>query len=168
MVYRDISIVIRERFPTLETCVTAGEKEIFINLIICLRIFNCWWIEKIPWNRISISSILDSNCMGYEWIEKSLSRRKNSFSSSTSRSTRCEFIIEIHWIILYVKRVLAFRGNLGTLLGYDWVPIPLLYSQVVSLSVRIYFIIGLLGRQNLQQAVDNKYIDPVCSSLLRL
>lgn len=40
---------------------------------------------------------------------------------------------------------------LGTIFGYDWISIPLVYTQVVNLAVRSYFIVSLLARQ---------YLDP--------
>ena len=42
-----------------------------------------------------------------------------------------------------------FSGRLGTLLCYAWVNIPLVYTQIVTLSVNIYFGVALLGRQHL-------------------
>lgn len=36
---------------------------------------------------------------------------------------------------------------MGALLSYDFQPIPLIYTVVVCLSVRLYFIAALLGRQ---------------------
>ncbi|KAF8362729.1 hypothetical protein PRIPAC_89652 [Pristionchus pacificus] len=133
MVYRDISIVIRERFPTLETCVTAG----YLT------------VDELKKFR-GIGSRFPQYWTPIAWVMSGLRR---AYREGRIHSPQALQDLQ--------DRVLAFRGNLGTLLGYDWVPIPLLYSQVVSLSVRIYFIIGLLGRQNLQQAVDNKYIDPI-------
>ncbi|GMT14730.1 hypothetical protein PFISCL1PPCAC_6027, partial [Pristionchus fissidentatus] len=133
MVYRDISIVIRERFPTLETCVAAG----YITM------------EELAKFR-GIGSRFPQYWTPIAWVMSGLRR---AYREGRIHSPQALQDLQ--------DRVLAFRGNLGTLLGYDWVPIPLLYSQVVSLSVRIYFIIGILGRQNLIQAVDQKYIDPI-------
>ncbi|KAK6020843.1 hypothetical protein OSTOST_13496, partial [Ostertagia ostertagi] len=40
-----------------------------------------------------------------------------------------------------------FRHGLAALLKYDWVPVPLVYPQVIFLAVRFYFVICLFGRQ---------------------
>ncbi|VDP12333.1 unnamed protein product [Onchocerca flexuosa] len=40
-----------------------------------------------------------------------------------------------------------FRYNLQLLCNYDWVPIPLVYSQVVFLAVYVHFIACLISRQ---------------------
>jgi len=37
------------------------------------------------------------------------------------------------------------------LCNYDWVPVPLVYSQVVFVSVRVYFILCLVARQSFIQ-----------------
>ena len=43
----------------------------------------------------------------------------------------------------------SFGSCAGTLLCYAWVNIPLVYTQIVTISVHIYFIVALLGRQHL-------------------
>uniref|UniRef100_A0A8R1I0Y1 Bestrophin homolog n=1 Tax=Caenorhabditis japonica TaxID=281687 RepID=A0A8R1I0Y1_CAEJA len=42
-----------------------------------------------------------------------------------------------------------FRVNILSLTLFDWVPVPLVYTQVVHLAVRSYFLVALLGRQYL-------------------
>uniref|UniRef100_A0A914HZ86 Bestrophin homolog n=1 Tax=Globodera rostochiensis TaxID=31243 RepID=A0A914HZ86_GLORO len=41
----------------------------------------------------------------------------------------------------------AFREKLQMLINYDWVPVPLAYSQVVFLATRVYFLLCLFSRQ---------------------
>lgn len=48
---------------------------------------------------------------------------------------------------------MEFRKELGRVLSYDFQPIPLLYTVVVCLTVRLYFIIALFGRQILYPKV---------------
>ena len=43
--------------------------------------------------------------------------------------------------------ILIIKGNLGATLGYDWINLPVLYTQVVTLAVYSYFGFALLGRQ---------------------
>ncbi|GBO04903.1 Bestrophin-1, partial [Araneus ventricosus] len=45
----------------------------------------------------------------------------------------------------------VFRGNCGMLFSYDWVSIPLVYTQVVTLAIYTYFLATVMGRQ---------YLDP--------
>uniref|UniRef100_A0A183CJS5 Bestrophin homolog n=1 Tax=Globodera pallida TaxID=36090 RepID=A0A183CJS5_GLOPA len=51
------------------------------------------------------------------------------------------------WIDKSVSDIQHFRHGLATLMKYDWVPIPLLYPQIVFLAVRLYFLICLISRQ---------------------
>ncbi|XP_069183726.1 bestrophin-2 isoform X1 [Procambarus clarkii] len=44
------------------------------------------------------------------------------------------------------------RGKCGGLLSYDWISIPLVYTQVVSLAVYTFFLSTIMGRQFLDPA----------------
>lgn len=50
-----------------------------------------------------------------------------------------------------LDQIAAFRGGCGMLTSYDWINIPLVYTQVVTLAVYTFFISTLMGRQ---------YLDP--------
>lgn len=54
-----------------------------------------------------------------------------------------------------------FRGLCGGLLSYDWISIPLVYTQVVTLAVYSFFISTIMGRQFLDpaQKIPNHDID---------
>ena len=41
----------------------------------------------------------------------------------------------------------SISGRTGTLISYAWVNIPLVYTQIVTLSVHIYFMVALLGKK---------------------
>lgn len=45
------------------------------------------------------------------------------------------------------QEIQHFRQGIATLLKYDWVPIPLLYPQLVFLAVRLYFAVCLISKQ---------------------
>ncbi|KAJ1523655.1 hypothetical protein ONE63_001497 [Megalurothrips usitatus] len=45
-----------------------------------------------------------------------------------------------------------FRAGCGKLLSFDWISIPLVYTQVVTLAVHFYFIATLMGNQYLDVA----------------
>lgn len=47
------------------------------------------------------------------------------------------------------QKINLLRLQVATLACYDWVPVPLLYTQVVSLAVHSYFVVALMGRQYL-------------------
>jgi len=48
------------------------------------------------------------------------------------------------WLIL---KITGFRASLTEVLNYGHVPIPLVYSQVVTLAVRLFFFFALIGKQ---------------------
>ncbi|XP_074600332.1 bestrophin-1-like isoform X2 [Brevipalpus obovatus] len=53
----------------------------------------------------------------------------------------------------------AFRGNCGMLFAFDWVSIPLVYTQTVTICVYTYFGAKLIGRQ----FTESKLNDPKIS-----
>merc|ERR1719362_961272 len=48
-----------------------------------------------------------------------------------------------------LSEIQAYTNCCGTLLCYAWVNIPLVYTQIVTISCYIYFGVSLLGRQHL-------------------
>ena len=46
-----------------------------------------------------------------------------------------------------IKEINKFRSGCGGLLDYDWISIPLVYTQVVTLAVYTFFLSSLMGRQ---------------------
>lgn len=54
-----------------------------------------------------------------------------------------------------VEHLNKFRNGLGTLLDYDWISVPLVYTQVVTLTVYSYFLTTLISRQILEVHGDN-------------
>jgi len=53
-----------------------------------------------------------------------------------------------------LDEIAKFRGNCGGLTSYDWINIPLVYTQVVTLSVYTFFVSTLFGRQYLDSSRD--------------
>jgi len=48
---------------------------------------------------------------------------------------------------MLLNELCTFRGLCGSVLNYDWISIPLVYTQVVTLAVYMYCITSLMGRQ---------------------
>ncbi|KAF0304990.1 Bestrophin-3 [Amphibalanus amphitrite] len=46
-----------------------------------------------------------------------------------------------------VDSINTFRSGLGSVLNYDWISVPLVYTQTVTLAVYTFFIAELMGRQ---------------------
>ena len=51
-----------------------------------------------------------------------------------------------------IDRIDQFRGMAGTMINQDWVTIPLVYTQVVTLAVYTYLLSNLMARQFLDPA----------------
>uniref|UniRef100_A0A914WUT2 Bestrophin homolog n=1 Tax=Plectus sambesii TaxID=2011161 RepID=A0A914WUT2_9BILA len=128
LVFRNISTAVRKRFPTDDTLVTAG--------LMTEQ-------EKIAFD--SVISPHKKNYLPTHW------------SMLLLRQARLEgrIMSDIFLRDLYEK-INQFRGCVGKLAQYDWVPIPLVYTQVVFLTVRCYFLIALMGRQYIRPSNDRK------------
>ncbi|CAL4065754.1 unnamed protein product, partial [Meganyctiphanes norvegica] len=60
-----------------------------------------------------------------------------------------------------IDKIGDLRGTCGSLLSYDWINVPLVYTQVVTIAVFTFFATTLLGRQFLDPAkgFENSEID---------
>ncbi|KAL3990124.1 Bestrophin RFP-TM chloride channel family protein [Acanthocheilonema viteae] len=118
-VFRDISAQVKKRFPTTDSMINAGIllKEEKEKLDTIKLQYNKYWVP-IRW----IHSI-------------ALKARKEEIITSNL----------LYWKLC--AEVDKFRYNLQLLYNYDWVPIPLVYSQVVFLAVYVYFFVCLISRQ---------------------
>ncbi|CAO4376020.1 unnamed protein product [Caenorhabditis nigoni] len=120
IIFRDISMRVRKRFPTLETVVAAGfmlesEREKYVELNLK---YNKYFLP-IQW---CYSLLYEARAQGKIGADVMLNE--------------------------LIKSVGDFRRGLGQLCNFDWVPIPLVYPQVVFLAVRIYFFLCLIARQS--------------------
>uniref|UniRef100_F1LC61 Bestrophin homolog n=1 Tax=Ascaris suum TaxID=6253 RepID=F1LC61_ASCSU len=119
LVYRDISVGVRKRFPTHQSIVQAGfmldhEKEKLESIKLD---YDKYWVP-INW----------SYTLFFE------ARRAEKIASDAMTNKLCD-------------EMKVFRNNLQMLCNYDWVPIPLVYPQVVMIAVYFYFTVCLVSRQ---------------------
>ncbi|CAD6200026.1 unnamed protein product [Caenorhabditis auriculariae] len=112
LVFRDISMRVRRRFPNILSLVEAGfleESELDDLEAVHARPGNRYWV---PMNWAN-SIILEAH-------QNKIIDQPTAFNN----------------LILALKE---FRISLETLCKYDWIPIPIAYPQVVFLAVRVYF-----------------------------
>ncbi|CEF70259.1 Bestrophin/UPF0187 family-containing protein [Strongyloides ratti] len=137
LVYRDISTKARKMFPTIDSMVKKGyltEEEYQKLMIASENTIAPWWIT-MQW---AIDLIINAE-------------KENKLANGYFGVQDC------------LKVLIAYRNMLHNLLLLDWFPIPLAYTQIVSLTVRTYFAIAILGRQYLHsepyQNTASKTID---------
>uniref|UniRef100_A0A0N5APH8 Bestrophin homolog n=1 Tax=Syphacia muris TaxID=451379 RepID=A0A0N5APH8_9BILA len=58
-----------------------------------------------------------------------------------------KFWMPIRWAMHIIRDARSTFDDHLNLWFTDWVPVPLVYTQVIFVSVRLYFIVALLGRQ---------------------
>lgn len=60
-----------------------------------------------------------------------------------------------------IKEINKFRMGCGGLLDYDWISIPLVYTQVVTLAVYTFFLSSLMGRQflDIEKGLEGHDVD---------
>ncbi|CAJ0603932.1 unnamed protein product [Cylicocyclus nassatus] len=119
LVFRDLSLKVRRRFPNLDSVVTAGflhENELQ-SLTEIRIVYNKYWVP-INW---ALNTCVKALEKGY---------------------------FETPYAMIVVQtEIKTFRTALAMLCNFDWVPVPIAYPQVVFLAVRSYFIICLISRQ---------------------
>ncbi|VBB25173.1 unnamed protein product [Acanthocheilonema viteae] len=125
LVLRDISVRIQKRFPTMNSLVEAGfMTKNELEKFESLEIsYDKYWLP-ITW---SVTHVLNA-------------RRSGKVINDLETSK-------------LIDELKAFRECLQTLTNYDWVPLPLVYPQVITISVYFYFIVCLFARQNFRAAV---------------
>ncbi|CAD6199939.1 unnamed protein product [Caenorhabditis auriculariae] len=140
LVYRDVSPAVRRRFPTLRHLVTSG----------LLR-------EDELAEFDSVVSRPAKYWQPVQWIFCYINMARDE-----------GFIRDSYLYIDLNAKIEKFRGHLLALVQFDFVPMPLVYTQVVTLAVRSYFFIALFGRQFLDPTRSSRPIDlyfPIFSTL---
>ena len=59
-------------------------------------------------------------------------------------------------MLALIEQIDKFRGLAGGLINHDWVTIPLVYTQVVTLAVYTFLLSTLMGRQFLNPVNTTK------------
>uniref|UniRef100_A0A7E4WC07 Bestrophin homolog n=1 Tax=Panagrellus redivivus TaxID=6233 RepID=A0A7E4WC07_PANRE len=119
MVFRDTNTSVKKRFPTMDHLVTAG---------------------LMTENELKEYDSIISPQLKY-WVPM-------NWTFGLLRKSRELGLIESD--IIYVdmlEKMRQYRIQILNLTLFDWVPVPLVYTQVVNLAVRSYFFVALFGRQ---------------------
>ncbi|XP_040006273.1 bestrophin-3-like isoform X1 [Xiphias gladius] len=124
LIFRSVSTAVCKRFPTMDHVVEAG----FMT----------------PEERKVFDNIRSPH-LKY-WIPVVWF---SNLASKARQEGRIQDSIDLQNILNEMNR---FRTRCATLFGYDWVGIPLVYTQVVTLAVYTFFFACLIGRQFLDPA----------------
>uniref|UniRef100_A0A0K0FVH0 Bestrophin homolog n=1 Tax=Strongyloides venezuelensis TaxID=75913 RepID=A0A0K0FVH0_STRVS len=124
LIFRDFSTKARKMFPSVDSIKEKGyltEEEYQKLMLASTKTIAPWWIP-VQW---ALDLIISAE-------------KENRLNNGHFGVQDC------------VKVILANRKLNHNLLILDWFPIPLAYTQIVALTVRIYFWIACLGRQFLR------------------
>ncbi|CAJ0584236.1 unnamed protein product, partial [Mesorhabditis spiculigera] len=119
--FQNTSTVIKKRFPTMEHLVAAGlmTEEEKAELDNTATPHGVWWLPAHWFVQLAV-----------------LARRE------------CRIHDDFHLKTL-IDDVMEFRGMCGMIWSYDWISVPLVYTQVVTIAVYSFFAASLFGRQYL-------------------
>ncbi|XP_066585672.1 bestrophin-4-like isoform X2 [Prorops nasuta] len=123
LVLRSISSAVKRRFPTLDHVVDSG----FMTSIE-LELFNS--VPSLEFNTYWIPCT---------WFINLLKEARKTHRLSDPQGLK--FIME---------EFNDYRGKCGMLWSYDWVSIPLVYTQVVTIATYSFFAVAIIGRQYIE------------------
>ncbi|GMS95961.1 hypothetical protein PENTCL1PPCAC_18136, partial [Pristionchus entomophagus] len=133
LVFRDISLKVRKRFPNMETIVKSGFMEEHEKLMYeeTKCDFNKYWLPLNWAGAMCMKSRETGRLNGDNYLQGVLQELKN------------------------------FRTSLALLCNFDWVPVPLAYPQLVICAVRSYFFLCLIARQYIigNEAINKSTLD---------
>ncbi|KOC70176.1 Bestrophin-3 [Habropoda laboriosa] len=120
LVLRSISSAVKKRFPTLDHVVDSGfmtSLELELFLAVPSLEFNTYWIP-CTW-----------------------------FINLLKEARQYHRIPDPQGLKLIMEEFNEFRTKCGLLWSYDWISIPLVYTQVVTLATYSFFAVALMARQ---------------------
>ncbi|XP_008583174.1 PREDICTED: bestrophin-2 [Galeopterus variegatus] len=128
LILRSVSTAVFKRFPTIDHVVEAGfmTREERKKFENLNSSYNKFWVPCV-------------------W-----------FSNLAAQARREGRIRDNSALKLLLEELNVFRGKCGMLFHYDWISVPLVYTQVVTIAVYSYFLACLIGRQFLDPAQGYK------------
>lgn len=120
LVLRSISSAVKKRFPTLDHVVDSGfmtSLELELFLAVPSSEFNTYWIPAT-------------------WFINLLKEARQNHRIPDPQGLK-----------LIMEEFSDFRTRCGLLWSFDWISIPLVYTQVVTLATYSFFAVALIARQ---------------------
>ncbi|XP_054832020.1 bestrophin-2 [Eublepharis macularius] len=124
LILRSVSTAVFKRFPTIDHVVEAGfmTREERKKYENLNSSYNKYWIPCV-------------------W-----------FTNLAAQARKEGRILDNSALKLLMEELNLFRGNCSMLFHYDWISVPLVYTQVVTIAVYSFFVACLIGRQFLDPA----------------
>ncbi|XP_028667077.1 bestrophin-4 [Erpetoichthys calabaricus] len=128
LILRSVSTRVRKRFPTMEHIVEAGfmTRDELKKFDSLYSDFNKYWIP-LAW-----------------------------FTNLAAQARREGRVRDDVALRLLMDELNNYRAKCSMLFHYDWISIPLVYTQVVTIAVYSFFAVCLIGRQFLDTTKDYK------------
>ncbi|XP_062974802.1 bestrophin-1 [Elgaria multicarinata webbii] len=126
LILRSVSTAVFKRFPSIEHIVTAGlmTPEEHKKFDSLNSLHNKFWIPCVWFSNLAVKARNDGRIRDSVLLQGILNEMN------------------------------ALRSQCGRLYGYDWISIPLVYTQVVTVAVYSFFLACLIGRQFLDPAKE--------------
>ncbi|KAL1489718.1 hypothetical protein ABEB36_013654 [Hypothenemus hampei] len=79
-----------------------------------------------------------------------------AWAANVTTRARHEGIIRDDFSVRSIlDQINIFRSKCGEMLAYDWISVPLVYTQVVTMAVYSYFLVTVIGNQFLEAPIAN-------------
>ncbi|KAK7068159.1 chloride channel protein, partial [Halocaridina rubra] len=151
LILRSISSAVKKRFPTLEHLVEAGfitSTELGIFNLVPNKEFNTYWVP-CTWFTALLRDIKSQKRIPDPMGIKHIMEEFNEFRQ------KCGLLWSYDWVsipLVYTQEFSEFRGKCGMLWCYDWVSLPLVYTQVVTIATYAFFLAAIVGRQFVEKS----------------
>ncbi|MBN3322645.1 BEST4 protein, partial [Atractosteus spatula] len=128
LILRSVSTRVRKRFPTMDHVVEAGfmTRDEQKKLESLYSDFNKYWMPMV-------------------W-----------FTNLVAQARREGRVRDDVALRLLMDELNKYRAKCSMLFHYDWISIPLVYTQVVTIAVYSFFTVTLVGRQFLHPSEDSE------------
>lgn len=135
LIFRDISMTTRKRAPTLEGLVKAG------------------FITQKELGMLQAGRISEDACKYWIPLQWIIVRIREMRATSKKDSLMSDYES-----VEFFQEIANLRGNLGDLLSFDWVPMPIAFMQIITAAVYITMLLTVFTVQdgviNLDGEVD--------------
>uniref|UniRef100_A0A915HQW4 Bestrophin homolog n=1 Tax=Romanomermis culicivorax TaxID=13658 RepID=A0A915HQW4_ROMCU len=136
LAFRLLSKKVAKRFPTMEVVVQSGlmtDQE--------FKIYDSLLCSSIQWQA------------PLHWVVNLLTEKVEIQSTSFKKSD--ESVTTDIGLRSIMEELGKYKDNLQQTFTYEWIKIPLIYTQVAALVVYTYFFLALIGHQTYTQKYDS-------------